>query len=195
MMDPLRMQREHARLDAVPAEEAPPMVEENFVVVHVPMVERDVQRLRIALQRARDERRDEQAPSLKGHMHAGWQVIARAHDRREIAHVELGYPEIALPSDHVHGMKGVDDARVLAVALDVNFPLASFAIGGGSRLRGRQHPTIKLRMLAQQASFGQLDRLWGFDDEQEHRTRLDDDAIGCALGDRKSTRLNSSHGY
>src|SRR5207245_7531657 len=56
MMDPLRMQREHARLDAVPAEEAPPMVEENFVVVHVPMVERDVQCLRIALQRTRDER-------------------------------------------------------------------------------------------------------------------------------------------
>src|SRR6059036_533347 len=116
-------------------------------------------------------------------MHAGRQVIARAHDRPEIAHVELSHPEIALPPDHVHGMKGVDDARVHAVALDVNFPLASFAIGGGRRLGGRQHPTIKLRMLPQQASFGQLDRLWGFDDEQEHRTRLDDDAIGRALGD------------
>src|SRR2546422_10665519 len=147
MMNPLRMQREHARLDAGPAEEAPSMVEENFVIVHVPMVERDMQRLRITLQRAWDERRDEHAPSLKGHMHAGWEVIARAHDRPEIAHVELGYPEIALPTDHVHGMKGVDDARILAVALDVNFPLASFAIGGGSRLRGRQHPTVKPRMV------------------------------------------------
>src|SRR3989475_12699528 len=183
MMDPLRMQREHARLDAVPAEEAPPMVEENFVVVHVPMVERDVQCLRIALQRTRDERRDEHAPSLKGHMHAGRQVIPRAHYRPEIAYVELGHPEIALPPDHVHRMERIDDARVVAVALDVNFPLAAFAIGGGSRLRRRQHPTIKLRMVAQEAPLGQLDRFWGLDDEKEHRTRLDDDAIGRALGE------------
>src|SRR5207245_7626240 len=124
----------------------------------------------------------ERASSLKGHMHAGRQVIARAHDRPEISHVELGHPEIALPPDHVHGMKGVNDARVLAAALDVNFPLASFAIGGGSRLRDRQHPTIKLSMLHPQATYGQLDRLWGFDDEQEHATRLDGDVMRRASG-------------
>src|SRR3989441_13119243 len=133
-MDPLRMQREHARLDAGPAEETPPMVEENFVIVHVPVVERDSQRLRIALQRPRDERRDEHAPGLKGYMHAGRQVIPRAHYRSEIAHVELGHPEIALPPDHVHRMERIDDARVRADALDLNFPLASFAFGGGDRL-------------------------------------------------------------
>src|SRR5206468_11683040 len=103
--------------------------------------------------------------------------------RPEIAHVKPGHPKVALPTDHVHRMERIDDARVLAVALDVHFPLASFAFGGGSRLRRRQHPTIKLRMVAQQASFGQLDRLWGFHDEEKHRTRLDKDAIGRALGD------------
>src|SRR5437667_9490264 len=97
MLDPLRMQREHARLDAGPAEEAPPMVEENLVIVHVPMVERNAQRLRIALQRPRDERRDEHAPGLKGHMHPGREVIPRAQYRSALADVELGYPEIALP--------------------------------------------------------------------------------------------------
>src|SRR5437879_10396210 len=169
MMDPLRMQREHARLDAGPAEEAPLMVEENFIIVHVSMVERDVQRLRIALQRTRDERRDEQATSLKGHMYAGRQVIARAHDRPEIAHVQLGHPEIALPPDHVHGMKRVDDARVLSIALDVNFPLASFTIGGGSRLRRRTHPAIELRMVAQEAPLGQFNRLRRLNNKEKDR--------------------------
>src|SRR2546426_11960686 len=38
-------------------------------------------------------------------------------------------------------------------------------------------------MVAQEASLGQLDRLWGLDDEKEHGARLDKDAIGRALGD------------
>src|SRR3989442_11990964 len=148
MLDPLRMQREHARLDAGPAEEAPPMVEENLVIVHVPMVERNVQRLRIALQRPRDERRDEHAPGLKGYMHAGRQVIPRADHRPEIAYVELGHPEIALPPDHVHRMERIHDARVLAVALDLNFPLASLPFDSGIPPPAAPAPPVKLRMVA-----------------------------------------------
>src|SRR5438093_12219737 len=98
MMDPLRMEREHARLDAGPAEEAPPMVEEHFIIVHVPVVERDALRLRVALQRTRNKRRDEHAPGLKGHVHTRWQVIPRADHRPEIAHVKPGHPTVALPT-------------------------------------------------------------------------------------------------
>src|SRR5687767_1111573 len=117
-MDSLWMKGEHARLDAGPAEKVSTVIEQNFVIIHVPVIEGNSQRVRVALERSRREGRNQQATSLKRHMHARRQMIPRAGDGSKITDIELGNPQITLPPGDVHRIEGIVDARVFAVPFD-----------------------------------------------------------------------------
>ena len=66
------MERQHPLGDTGPAEELAPVVEDHFVVVAVAVEERQAQRRRIGLERARCEQRDDEPAALQDGVRGRW---------------------------------------------------------------------------------------------------------------------------
>ena len=101
VMDAARVQRRVSRLDVVLAEEIAVVIEEELVVIGIAVEEWHAQRFRVLLQRTGQETAHHRAFGDERGVRAGRQVRAVAHDRADVAHVDLPHGEIALPAHHV----------------------------------------------------------------------------------------------
>src|SRR5207237_5532030 len=122
MVDTLRMQRQHPRLNPRAAEEFSFMIKEHFIVIRISMVKRDAQRFGIAFQRPWGEGGYETSAGSECSVDARRQMVAGTRDRSEITHIQLGHPQISLPSDHVHWIERVDHPRRTPLSFDVDLP-------------------------------------------------------------------------
>jgi hypothetical protein len=109
-------------MNAGAAEKISLVIKEHFVIVHVAMIKRNAKCARVAFQRPWREGRYQQSAGLKGHVHAGREVIARADDRTKIPDIQLGDPEVTLPGRDIHGIERVIHPGVVTVPLDAHFP-------------------------------------------------------------------------
>ena len=97
------VERHHAGLDVVAAEEVAGVVEQHFVEIVVVVEERHFQRAGIGLERARAEGADDEAIRQEGRVDAGRQVVAVADATgRRSRTLMLHRREIAVPADGVH---------------------------------------------------------------------------------------------
>ena len=124
VMDAARVQRCVSRLDVVLTEEIAVVIEEELVVVRIAMEEGDAQRVRVLLERPRQEAAHHGALGHERRVRARRQMGAVAHDGPDVAHVDLPGREIALPAHHVDRIERIEDLRDLVLDLDAHFPFA-----------------------------------------------------------------------
>src|SRR5215813_14872057 len=105
------------------------MIKEHFVVIRVAMVKRNTQCLGIAFQGPWSEGGNEASAGSECSVCARRQMVAGTRYRSKITHVQLGHPQISLPSDHVHRIKGVDHPRRTPLSFDVHLPLLALCLG------------------------------------------------------------------
>jgi len=130
------------------------------------MEEGDAQRLGVLLQRTRQKTAHHRALGQKRGVCARRQVRAMAHDRPDVAHVDLPHGEVALPSHHVDGVERVDHFGNLVVRLDPHLPLA-VVVEMRRGLRRRDYARVVQRVVADQPLVRLIELTPRLDDQEE----------------------------
>ncbi len=89
-----------------------------------------------------------------------------AHDRPDIAHVDLPHREIALPPHHVERIERVHHFRNLVLRLDADFPFAAI-VQVRVRLGRRDHRRIVQRVLPEETLFRRVELRARLDNQKE----------------------------
>ena len=181
------VQRDHAGLDVVAAEEVAPVVEQHFVVVVVVVEERHLERPRIGLHRPRREGADHEAVGDEGGVGRRRQVVAVAHQRADVAPVEPHHGVVAVPAHRIQRVERVGDGADLVASLDTDLPSALVLLGleGVVETRVVEHRRIEDRLWAEQALVRQLVGAVGVLDQQEVAGRARFDAPGGTARDHQ----------
>src|SRR5450759_2451732 len=143
------MQCHHARMNVVAREEIARVIEDYFIIVIVVVEERNFDGAGIGFEWPRHERAYHETLGDEGRMRRRRQMIAVAHERTDVAHVDARYAEIAVPADGVEWIERIRDGGDSCAALDAHLPARAVAllrVKCSVELRYIEHCSIKERM-------------------------------------------------
>jgi hypothetical protein len=88
-------------MDVVAAEEVAGVIEQQLVVVVVVVEERHLERAGVGLERPRHEGADDEALGDESRVRGRRQVVAMAHQRPDVAHVDARDAQITVPAGRI----------------------------------------------------------------------------------------------
>src|SRR6478752_6952518 len=139
--DPIRMQRDRAELDPLPAHEFARRVVEHLVRIHIAVVVGRGDRFGMEVVRPRAERADDEPVALESLMHRR-RLVHAPDDRLEVVDVERPGIELAVPADDVERMMIEDDLVQSVVLLHDDLMIAHLIV----RVQLARHADVTLRV-------------------------------------------------
>ncbi len=196
----------HAGVDVVAAEEVAGVVEDHLVVVVVVVEERHLQGARIGFERARREGADDEPVGEEGRVGRGRQVVAVAHQRPQVAHVDPHHRQLAVPAHRVERVERIGDQRHGVAPLHLDLPLGLVRLLReelGVDARRVEHRGVEDRVVAHEALVRQLVASVGGLDHQQvewcsgldppHRAARQHEVVACLDGEPPEVAVELAH--
>jgi len=147
------------------------VIKQHFIVIVVVVIKRHFQCTRVGFDGPRAESANHETVADKGGMGRRGQVIAVAHQRPDIAPIDLNYGVVAVPAHRIQRVKREGHHAHLFQAFDMHLPAVFILLGFKGIVNSRvlQHRRIKHCMRPQHTLVGQaVSAVAVFDNQHLH---------------------------